>query len=131
MTERDEPSIGELVTRLTQQFTTLVRDEIQLAQAELVQKAKKTGIGAGLFGGAGLVAMLGMGALVAAAIVGLGNAVDYWLAALIVGLVLLLVAGVLGLLGRRQLSDAGPPIPQESISGVHKDIDAVREGLHR
>jgi uncharacterized membrane protein YqjE len=124
-------STGELVSRLSQQLTTLVRDEMRLAQAELTQKGKKAGIGAGLFGGAGLVALYGVGALVAAAIIALSLAVTAWLAAVIVAVVLFIVAGVLALVGKKEVSAATPALPQEAIAGLKADVATVKEGAHR
>jgi uncharacterized membrane protein YqjE len=124
-------SAGELVSRLSQQLTTLVRDEMRLAQAELTQKGKKAGIGAGLFGGAGLVALYGVGALVAAAIIALSLAVTAWLAAVIVAVVLFIVAGVLALVGKKEVSAATPALPQEAIAGLKADVATVKEGAHR
>src|ERR1700709_2573515 len=99
-TDGQAASLGELTGQLSQQISTLVRDELRLAQAELTAKGKKVGIGAGLFGAAGLIAAYAVGALTAAAILGLATAMDYWLAALIVGVVLLAGAGVAALLGK-------------------------------
>ncbi|SDJ47566.1 Putative Holin-X, holin superfamily III [Frankineae bacterium MT45] len=127
----DSNSTGELVSRLTDQVTTLVRDEFRLAQLEMNAKAKRTGIGAGLFGGAGLVALFGIGALVAAAILGLATVVSAWLAALIVGAALLLVAGGLALSGRHEISEATPPLPTQAIEGVESDVNTVKGALRR
>ena len=124
-------SAGELVSRLSQQLTTLVRDEMRLAQAELTQKGKKAGIGAGLFGGAGVVGLYGVGALVAAAIIALSLAVTAWLAAVIVAVVLFIVAGVLALVGKKEVSAATPPLPQEAIAGLKTDVATVKESAHR
>lgn len=124
-------SAGELVSRLSQQLTTLVRDEMRLAQAELTQKGKKAGIGVGLFGGAGVVALYGGGALVAAAIIALSLAVTAWLAAVIVAIVLFVVAGVLALVGKKEVSAATPPLPQEAIAGLKADVATVKESAHR
>ncbi len=124
-------SAGELVSRLSEQLSTLVRDEIRLAQAEVTEKGKKAGIGAGLFGGAGLIAYLGLGALVAAAILGLSEALDSWLSALIVGVVLLAIAGVLARTGKKEVSAAGPPLPREAIGGIKADVAALKEGVRR
>ena len=124
-------SAGELVSRLSQQLTTLVRDEMRLAQAELTEKGKKAGIGAGLFGGAGLVALYGVGALVAAAIIALSLAVTAWLAAVIVAVVLFVVAGVLALVGKKEVSAATPPLPQEAIAGVKADVATVKGSTQR
>jgi uncharacterized membrane protein YqjE len=127
----EAPSAGELVSRLSQQLTTLVRDEMRLAQAELTQKGKKAGLGAGLFGGAGVVALYGVGALVAAAIIALSLAVTAWLAAVIVAVVLFIVAGVLALVGKKEVSAATPALPQEAIAGLKTDVATVKESAHR
>src|SRR5687767_8954736 len=91
----DNRSVGELVQQLSNQTAMLVRQELRLAQTELQEKGKRVGIGAGMFGGAGVVALYGVGALIAAAIIGIGTLVEPWIAAVIVGVVLLAVAGVL------------------------------------
>jgi membrane protein len=125
-----EASVGELVSRASEQLTTLVRDEMRLAQTELAQKGRRSGVGLGLFGGAGAVAWFGVGALVAAAILGLSLVVAPWLAAVIVGLVLLLIASALAMIGKREVSQATPVLPQESMQNVRRDVEAVKEGLH-
>ena len=89
-----EASMAELVRQLSDQTTLLARQEVALAKAELAEKGKRAGLGAGMFGGAGVAGAYAVGALVAAAILGLATAVDGWLAALIVGLVLAAVAGL-------------------------------------
>ncbi|MEA2418885.1 MAG: hypothetical protein QOE60_1091 [Thermoleophilaceae bacterium] len=127
----DAASAGELVSRLSTQLTTLVRDEMRLAQAEVKEKGKKAGLGAGLFGGAGVVALYGVGALVACAIIALAHAVDDWLAALIVGVVLLIVAGVLALVGKKEVSAAGSPVPQEAVAGIKQDVATVKQSVKR
>jgi len=108
-------SVGELVSRASEQLTTLVKDEMRLAQTELAQKGRRSGVGLGLFGGAGAVAWFGVGALVAAAILGLSLVVAPWLAAVIVGLALLLIASVLAIIGKREMSQATPVLPEESM----------------
>jgi len=125
------PSAGELVSRMTQEISTLVRDEIRMAQLEVTSKAKKTGAGLGLFGGAGVFAWFGFGALVAAAILGLAHAVPSWLAAVIVGVVLMVVAGIAALLGRKEVAQATPPVPEETISSVKTDVRAVKQAVKR
>jgi uncharacterized membrane protein YqjE len=124
-------STGELISRLTEQISTLVRDEARLAQAEVAQKAKRLGIGAGLFGGAGLFAFLGLATLVATAVLALAEALPAWAAALVVAVVLLLVAGGLALVGRKDVQKATPPVPTEAIAGVQADIATVKQGLSR
>ncbi len=126
----DQP-IGELVQQLSNQTASLVRKEIRLAQLELQEKGKHAGLGAGMFGGGGLVALYGLGALIAAAILGLSTAVDGWLAALIVAVVLFAVAGVLALTGKKQVEQATPPAPEQAIDSVQTDIDEVKERAGR
>ncbi len=127
----DERSIGELVQRLSQQTSTLVRDELRLAQLELQQKGKRAGIGAGLFGGSGLVALYGLGALIAAAILLLAAAMDAWLAALIVAAALFAVAGLLALTGKKQVEQATPPIPEQAMDSTRRDVETVKERASR
>ncbi len=124
-------STGELVSRLSGQVTELVRGELELARTELTEKGKRAGAGAGLAGTGGVVALYGGGALVAAAVAALALVLDVWLAAVIVGVVLLAVAGALALAGRAQLRKAVPPLPERAVDGVAADVAAVREGLHR
>jgi uncharacterized membrane protein YqjE len=124
-------SAGDLVRELSQQTATLVRQEMRLAQAELQEKGKRAGMGAGMFGGAGLVALYGAGVLVAAAVLLIGTAVEPWLAALIVGIVLLAIAGVLALLGKKQVDQATPPKPEQAIDSVQRDVDHVKERARR
>jgi uncharacterized membrane protein YqjE len=126
-----ERSLSELVQQLSNQTSTLVRQELQLAQVELQEKGKRAGIGAGLFGGSGLVALYGLGALIAAAILGLATAVDGWIAALIVSVVLFAIAGVLALTGKKQVEQATPPQPEQAIDSVQTDIDEVKERAGR
>ena len=124
-------STGELVGSLSEQIGALVRDEVRLAQAEITQKAKRLGVGAGLFGGAGLVAVLGLNALITAAILGLANVLPGWLAAIIIAVVLFAVAGVLALIGRKDVQQATPPLPTETMASVQADVAAVKEGIAR
>ena len=124
--------MAELFRQLSTQTATLVRKEIRLAQLELQAKGRRAGMGAGMFGGAGLVALYGVGALVAAAILGLATALDEdWLAAVIVGAVLLLVAGILALTGKRQVDHASPPLPEQALDSVQRDVDQVKERARR
>jgi uncharacterized membrane protein YqjE len=118
---RDRP-IGELLKQLSQETTTLVRQELELAKAEMAQKGKQAGVGAGMFGGAGVSALLGLGALSAAAIAALDAAMPLWLAALIVALVWLVVAGALALQGKRKVKDATPPVPEQTQESVKEDV---------
>jgi uncharacterized membrane protein YqjE len=113
--------IGELVKDLASQTSTLVRQEIKLAQAEVTQKGKLAGKGAGMLGGAAVAALLGLGAFTAVLIVALDGALPLWLAALIVTVLWLAVAGVLALAGKKALQAATPPVPQ-TVETVKEDI---------
>ncbi|MFC8845450.1 MULTISPECIES: phage holin family protein [unclassified Micromonospora] len=120
-----EPSTAELVQRATEQVSRLVRDELALARAELTQKGKHAGIGIGLFGGGGALALYGLGALIAAGILLLALVVPAWLAALIVAVALFLMAGILALVGKRQVGQAVPPVPAATVRSVRADVDTV------
>lgn len=124
-----DQSTAELVQRAAEQISQLVRNELRLAQAELAEKGKRAGIGAGMFGGAGAIALYGGGALVAAAVLALAYAMPDWLAALIVGVVLLAVAGGLVLAGRKQVRQASPPVPERAVDSVKADIETVTEAV--
>ena len=124
--EQSERPLSELLQQASEQTATLVRQELQLAQLELQQKGKRAGIGAGAFGGAGLVALYGVGALIATAILLLGTAIKPWLAALIVAAALLAVAGLLALFGKKQVERATPPLPERAVESVQRDVDEVK-----
>ena len=86
----DDPrdrGLGELVKDLASQTSTLVRQEIKLAQVELTQKGKLAGKGAGMLAGAAVAGLLGLGAFTALLIIALDGALPLWLAALIVTLI--------------------------------------------
>ncbi len=124
-------SVAQLVNDLSAQVSRLVRDEMKLARAEMQTKGKRFGLGAGMAGAGGLMALFGLGVLVAAAVLALALVLPAWAAALVVGGVLLLLAGLLGLLGRKQVQKATPPMPRESIESVRKDIDTVKERMRQ
>jgi uncharacterized membrane protein YqjE len=126
-----EASVGQLVQQLSQQTSTLIRQEMRLATVELQEKGKHAGKGAGMFGGAGVVALYGVGALIAAAIIALGTAVEPWLAAVIVGVVLLAVAGILALSGKKQVEQATPLVPERALESAQHDVDEVKERARR
>jgi predicted lipid-binding transport protein (Tim44 family) len=109
------------------QTQKLVRQELELAKAELSEKGKRAGLGAGMFGGAGLAAILALGALTACFILALATAVAGWLAALIVALVYAAVAGVLALTGRRKVKEATPPIPEQASESVRRDVEWTKQ----
>ena len=118
----DRP-VGELVKQLTEQTSSLARKEVELAKAELALKGKRAGMGAGMFGGAGLIGVYAVGALTAAAILGLAEAVDGWLAALIVGAAYAALAGILALTGKSKVQQATPPVPEETVESVKEDVE--------
>jgi membrane protein len=124
-TDQDKP-LGELVQDLSRQTSTLIRQEMRLAQAELTEKGRHAGKGAGMFGGAGVVALYGVGALIAAAVLGLATVLEPWVAAAAVGAALLVVAGVLALSGKKELDEAGPPKPEQALDSVQRDIETVK-----
>jgi uncharacterized membrane protein YqjE len=121
-----DQSTSELVQRASEQITRLVRDEIALAKAELAEKGKHAGIGVGLFGGGGVLALYGVGALIATLIIVFDLFLPLWLAALIVTVVLFAVAGILALLGKNQVTKATPPEPEEAVASVKADVDHVK-----
>jgi Putative Actinobacterial Holin-X, holin superfamily III len=125
------PSTGQLVSDLTNQISRLVKDEARLAQAEMTQKAKKLGVGAGLFGGAGLFAFFGLALLITTAVLALALVLPDWLAALIVAVVMFAVAGVLALVGKKDVQQGSPPVPTEAIASVQTDIATVKESARR
>jgi len=121
-TSQTEPSVAELVKQLSEQTSTLARQEVELAKAELAVKGKRAGAGAGMFGGAGLFGLYALGALTAAAILALATAIDGWLAALIVAAVYGAIAGVLALQGRSKIRAATPPVPEQATESVKEDV---------
>lgn len=123
-----ERSTGELIAAFTEQTSTLLRQELRLAQAELQQKTKGLGVGAGLFGGAGVVAFYGGIGLVVTAIAALSLVLPVWLAALIVTLVLFATAGVAALIGKKRVTEAAPPVPEQTIDNIKQDIQTVKGG---
>lgn len=131
MTEHRVPtsqaSTGELIAQATADISTLVRDEIALAKQDLATSGKRLGIGAGLFGTAGTLALYGLGALVAAAILGIAEALDAWLAALIVAAALFVLAGIAALVGKARVSRVGEA-PRERVESVKADVAAARHG---
>lgn len=126
-TQQDDPRTKELVQALSEQTSTLVRKELALAQVELKEKGKHAGLGGGLIGGGGLLALYGLGALLAAIIMLLGTAIAPWLSALIVALVLFAVAGALALTGKNEVQRAAPVKPEQAMASTSEDVRHVRE----
>ena len=123
-------TLGALVHQLSQQLPELIRSEMRLAQAEVAEKGKRAGVGLGMFSVAGLLAFFGLAALITTAILALALVVDAWLAALLVGLVLLACAAVAGVMGKNKVAEAGPPVPQRAVEGVKEDIATVKGKHH-
>jgi uncharacterized membrane protein YqjE len=118
---RERP-VGELLKQLSEETTTLVRQELELAKAEVAQKGQQAGKGVGMFGGAGIVGFLSLAALTAALIMALDKAMPNWAAALIVAVVYGAIAGVLALQGRNRVKEATPPVPQQTVESVKEDV---------
>jgi MFS family permease len=117
-----DASMAELVKQLSEQTSRLARQEVELAKTELTAKGKRAGIGAGMFGGAAMFGFYAVGALTAAAILGLSTAVAAWLSALIVAAVLAAGAGVLALTGKKEVQQATPPVPEQTTESVKEDV---------
>lgn len=126
-----DASVGELIKAMSADLSRLVRNEIQLAQTELSAKMKQAGLGVGAFGGAGVLALYGLAVLIAAAILGLALVLPPWLAALIVGVVILAIAGVAALVGKRKISEAGPAVPERTVASVKEDVAEIKESIQR
>ena len=122
-----ELSIPELMRQLSDQTATLVRQELELAKAELTVKGKRVGVGAGMFGAAGVFGVYALGALTAAVIMALGLAMSGWVAALIVGVVYGAVAGALALTGRSNVRRGVPPVPEQTVETVRQDVAVAKQ----
>lgn len=125
--ETEERSVSELLQQLTEQTSRLAQKEIELAKAEMTVKGKRLGLGAGAFSGAGLLALFALGAVTAAAILGLASALESWLAALIVAVAYLAIAGVLALVGRSKVRAATPPVPEQTAESIKEDMQSTKE----
>jgi hypothetical protein len=123
----EQASLSELLQQLTDQTTRLAHQEIELAKAEMAVKGKRLGIGAGAFSFAGSFALLALGALTAAAILGLATGMEGWLAALIVAVAYLLVAGAMALIGRSKVQAGTPPVPEQAVESVKEDIEETKQ----
>jgi Flp pilus assembly protein TadB len=123
------PSIGELMGQLSSQVSRLIRDEMRLAEKEFQESAKHAGIGAGLFSVAGLLAFFGGATVIAAAVAALSLVLPVWAAALIIGAVLFLAAGVAALSGRNQAREVTPAAPR-TVETVKADIQEIKDARH-
>jgi uncharacterized membrane protein YqjE len=125
---RERP-FGELLRQLSEETTRLVHQEIELAKAELTQKGKQAGMGAGLFGGAGAIGFLALAALTTCFILALDAAMPAWLAALIVAVVYGVIAAVLAMQGRNRVRQATPPVPEQTIETVKEDVQWAKNQM--
>lgn len=123
----EHASTGELIARMSEQTSTLIRDEMRLAQAELSVKAKHAGVGIGMFGAGGLLAFFGVGSLITTAILALALVLPAWAAAGIVTLVLFVAAAVGVLVGKKRVQKATPAKPERAVDSVQQDIAEVKE----
>ena len=122
-----DQSIAELMKTLSEQTTSLVRQEVELAKAELAVKGKRAGQGAGMFGGAALFGLYGVGALTACAILALSTAIDGWLAAIVVTAIYGAIAAVLALVGKTAVQRGMPPVPEETVESVKDDVEMTKQ----
>jgi uncharacterized membrane protein YqjE len=119
---RDRP-LGDLLKQLSQETTQLVHQELELAKAELAQKGKQAGMGAGMFGGAGAIGLAALGALTACFILALDTIMPAWLAALLVAVVYGVIAFVLVKQGQARIKRATPPVPTQTVETVKEDVE--------
>jgi Flp pilus assembly protein TadB len=125
----DDRSAAELIKQVSEQTSKLVRQEIALARLEIREKIKHLEIGAGLLGAAAFFALFGAATLIAALVLVLATAMEAWLAALVVAVVLLGGAGIMALSGKRQIAEATPPAPEQAVENVHADIEEVKRSV--
>jgi hypothetical protein len=123
----DDRSLADLARQLSLQTTQLVRQEVELAKAELRVKGKRAGVGAGLFGGAGMLGFYAFGALTACVIAAIAEVLDVWLAALIVAVVYGLVAAILAMRGKSKVQQATPPVPERAVESVKEDVRFTKQ----
>ena len=126
-----DSSAGDLVKQMSEQVSRLIRDELKLAEIEMTRKGARAGRGIVMSGGGGIIAVYGIGCLLAAAVVALATALSAWLAAVIVGAALLAAAAIAALLGRSQLKKATPPGPAQAVRSVKADIREIRARARR
>jgi MFS family permease len=122
-----ERGLGDLVKTLSSDFSTLLRLEVELAKAEVAEKGKKAGVGAGMFGGAAVAGLMMLGALTAFLILVLDIAMPAWAAALIVTIIWGAVAGFLALKGREKLAAMGKPVPEKTVATVKEDVQWLKD----
>jgi MFS family permease len=123
----NDSSLADLARQLSNQTTELVRQEVELAKAELRVKGKRAGVGAGMFGGAGAFGVYAFGALTAAIIAGIAEALPVWASALIVAVIYGAIAGILALRGKKKVEEATPPLPEETVQSVKEDVRYTKQ----
>jgi uncharacterized membrane protein YqjE len=121
--EQRERPVAELLKQLAEETSTLVRQELELAKSEMAEKGKQAGLGAGMFGVAGVLALLAAGALTACFVAALDAGMPLWLAALIVAVVYAAVAGALALTGKDRIKQATPPVPEQTQDSMKEDVE--------
>lgn len=122
-----DSSLADLARQLSNQTTELVRHEVELAKAELRVKGKRAGVGAGMFGGAGALGLYALGALTAAIIAGIAEALPVWASALIVAVLYGAIAGILALRGKKKVQQATPPLPEQTVQSVKEDVRYTKQ----
>ena len=122
---RERPT-AELMRELSDQTTTLIRKEIELAKVEFDAKRKKATVGAGMFGGAALFGLFAFGALTTCLIAVLATFMATWLAALVVAVVYGAIAGVLALRGKKKFTQATPPLPEQAVETTKEDLEWIK-----
>jgi len=120
--DKASESTAELVKDLSREVSDLVRQEIALARAEMMEKGRKAGRGAGMLSGAAVLGLAAVGGSMATLILLLDLVMPAWLAALIVTAVYAAAAAVLGLRGKTEISEAGPPTPERTVESVKEDV---------
>jgi hypothetical protein len=123
----NEASTGQLLAQATEDISTLIRDELQMAKQDLATAGRRAGVGAGLFGAAGILALYGLGALIATIILGIAEGLEPWIAAGIVTLVLFIAAGIAAFVGKGSISKVGDA-PAERVQSVKADVDTAKHG---
>jgi hypothetical protein len=127
MASPDDRSLGELVKQLSEQSSELARKEVELAKAEMTMKAKRLGLGAGAFGSAGLLGLFAFGAFTAALILLVATGLEAWLAALVVAAGYAAIAGGLALIGKKQVEEGTPPLPEQAMESTKADIEETQQ----
>jgi uncharacterized membrane protein YqjE len=124
-----EQSVGELFRQLSDDTSKLVRQELKLAQAEMTEKGKKAGKGVGIFGAAAIIGLLALLTFTACMVAALATGMPVWLAALIVTVVYAIAAGGLALIGKQRISEATPPLPEQTVETVKEDVQWAKTQL--